>query len=68
MKAMPGSQGVARPTRKVPAALQEKVKCELQRMENEGPTKQASILVAVAKKSVRLSGSSGLASSSRERT
>lgn len=52
-----GTKGIVRPARKVPVALQEKVKRELHRMENEGvimkvkePTEWSSFMVVVAKK------------------
>ncbi|XP_064469299.1 uncharacterized protein K02A2.6-like [Ornithodoros turicata] len=56
MKLRPGSQGIVRPARKVPLALRDKVKAELQRMEADGviervnePTDWSSYMVVVSK-------------------
>ncbi|KAL1485617.1 hypothetical protein MTO96_031814 [Rhipicephalus appendiculatus] len=57
MKLKPGAVGVVVPTRRVPMALQDKVKAELQRMEGQGvitnvtePNKCSSHMVTVVKK------------------
>lgn len=56
LKLKPGSQGVVKPTRRIPIALQSKVKAELDRMETAGvivkvtePTEWASNMVVVTK-------------------
>lgn len=57
MKVKPGPQGIVRPGRKLPVTLQENVKCELQKMENQGVltkvkelTEWASYMIVAAKK------------------
>lgn len=61
MKLKPGAVGVVVPARRVPVALQDKVKAELQRMEAQGvitkvtePTEWSSHMVTVVKDKIRI--------------